>query len=41
MTKLKKRPTFKSEKQEAVFWASHDSTEYAASPRVVGWCFPG
>jgi predicted DNA binding CopG/RHH family protein len=28
MSKLKKRPTFKNEKQEAAFWASHDSTEY-------------
>ncbi len=28
MSKLKKRPTFKNEKQEAAFWASHDSAEY-------------
>lgn len=38
MQKLKKRPTFKSDKQEADFWASHDSTEYidyAKSQRVV------
>lgn len=38
MQKLKKRLTFKSEKQEADFWASHDSTEYinyAKSQRVV------
>ncbi|MBX9658444.1 MAG: BrnA antitoxin family protein [Nitrospiraceae bacterium] len=38
MQKLKKRPTFKSEKQEADFWASHESTEYidyAKSQRVV------
>lgn len=38
MTKLKKRPTFKSEKQEAEFWASHDSKEYvdyAKSRRMV------
>jgi hypothetical protein len=38
VTKLKKRPTFKSEKQEAEFWASHDSTEYvdyAKSRRMV------
>jgi predicted DNA binding CopG/RHH family protein len=28
MSKLKPRPTFKSEAQEAAFWASHDSTEY-------------
>ena len=38
MQKLKKRPTFKSDKQEADFWTSHDSTEYinyAKSQRVV------
>ena len=38
MQKLKKRPTFKSDEQEADFWASHDSTEYinyAKSQRVV------
>jgi predicted DNA binding CopG/RHH family protein len=38
MQKLKKRPTFKSEKLEADFWASHDSTEYidySKSQRVV------
>ena len=28
MSKLKPRPTFKSDAQEAAFWASHDSTEY-------------
>lgn len=28
MSKLKPRPTFKGEAQEAAFWASHDSTEY-------------
>ena len=28
MSKLKLRPTFKSDAQETVFWASHDSTEY-------------
>ena len=38
MSKLKKRPTFKSEKQESEFWASHDSTEdldYAKTRRIV------
>ena len=38
MQKLKKRPTFKSDKQEADFGTSHDSTEYinyAKSQRVV------
>jgi predicted DNA binding CopG/RHH family protein len=28
MRKLKKIPNFKSEKEEAEFWATHDSTEY-------------
>ena len=28
MSKLKLRPTFKSDAQEAAFWGSHDSTEY-------------
>jgi hypothetical protein len=28
MSKLKLKPTFKSEAQEAAFWASRDSTEY-------------
>ena len=38
MSKLKKKPTFKSEAQEASFWATHDSTEYidyANSRRMV------
>ena len=28
MTKLKKIPTFKTEKEEREFWESHDSSEY-------------
>jgi predicted DNA binding CopG/RHH family protein len=28
MTKLKKVPEFKSEKEERKFWESHDSSEY-------------
>jgi predicted DNA binding CopG/RHH family protein len=28
MSKVKLRPTFKSDAQEAAFWASHDSTTY-------------
>lgn len=28
LRKLKTRPVFNSEKQEAAFWASHDSTEF-------------
>lgn len=38
MSKLKRKPTFKTETQEAAFWASHDSTEYidySQSRRVV------
>lgn len=40
MTKLKKRPTFKSEKQEAEFWASHDSTEYVDYSKSRRMVFP-
>lgn len=40
MTKLKKRPTFKSEKQEAEFWASHDSTEYVDYSKSRRMAFP-
>jgi predicted DNA binding CopG/RHH family protein len=38
MSKLKPRPTFKSEAQEAAFWASHDSTayiDYSKSRRMI------
>mgnify|MGYP003396682240 FL=1 len=38
MSKLKLKPTFKTDTQEAAFWASHDSTEYidySQSRRVV------
>ena len=28
MTKLKKIPTFKTEKEERKFWENHDSSEY-------------
>ncbi|MBH0200561.1 MAG: hypothetical protein HP497_14305 [Nitrospira sp.] len=40
MTKLKKRPTFKSEKQEAEFWAAHDSTEYVDYSKSRQMVFP-
>jgi len=40
VTKLKKRPTFKSEKQEAEFWASHDSTEYVDYSKSRQMVFP-
>jgi hypothetical protein len=40
VTKLKKRPTFKSEKQEAEFWVSHDSTEYVDYSKSRRMVFP-
>ena len=38
MSRLKKMPRFKSEAEEAEFWATHDSTEYvdyATAKRVT------
>ncbi len=38
MSKLKKIPRFRSEAEEAEFWATHDSTEYidySAAQRIV------
>ena len=40
MNKLKKGPTFKSEKQEAEFWASNDSTEYVDYCKSRRMVFP-
>ncbi|THJ23655.1 MAG: hypothetical protein CAF45_007400 [Nitrospira sp. CG24E] len=40
MRKLKKRPTFKSDKQEDAFWASHDSTEYIDYSKSQRMVFP-
>ena len=40
MNKLKPRPTFKSEAQEATFWASHDSTEYIDYSKSRRMIFP-
>ena len=40
MTKLKKRPAFKSDKQEAAFWASKDSTEYIDYSKGRRMVFP-
>lgn len=40
MSKLKPRPTFKSEAQEASFWASHDSTEYIDYSKSRRMIFP-
>ena len=40
MSKLKLRPTFKSEAQEAAFWASHNSTEYIDYSKSRRMIFP-
>ncbi|MEO5955304.1 MAG: BrnA antitoxin family protein [Nitrospiraceae bacterium] len=40
MSKLKSKPTFKSEAQEAAFWASHDSTEYIDYSKSRRMIFP-
>jgi predicted DNA binding CopG/RHH family protein len=40
MNKLKPRPTFKSESQEAAFWAAHDSTEYVDYSKSRRMVFP-
>ena len=40
MSKLKLRPTFKSEAEEAAFWASHDSTEYIDYSKSRRMIFP-
>ncbi len=33
MSRIKKRPVFKNEDQERVFWAKHDITDYADMDR--------
>ena len=40
MSKLKPRPMFKSEVQEAAFWASNDSTEYIDYSKSRRMIFP-
>lgn len=40
MRKLKARPTFKSDAQEAAFWATHDSTDYIDYSRSRRMIFP-
>lgn len=40
MSKLKKMPKFKSEKGEADFWATHDSTEYIDYSKARRVMFP-
>lgn len=36
---MKKIPTFKSEREEAVFWASHDSSDFLAETKAVKAAF--
>ncbi len=38
--KLKIIPKFKSEKEERVFWQTHDSTEYVEYKSLENWRFP-
>ncbi len=38
--KLKPKPTFKSEAEEASFWASHDSTDYVDYSKSRRMIFP-
>lgn len=40
MSKLKKMPKFKSEKEESEFWATHDSTEYIDYSQAKRLIFP-
>ena len=40
MNKLKLRPMFKNDAEEAAFWASHDSTEYIDYSRRHKTIFP-
>jgi predicted DNA binding CopG/RHH family protein len=40
MSKLKKIPRFKSEAEEAEFWATHDSTEYIDYSTAKRIAFP-
>jgi len=40
MNKLKKKPTFKNEQEEADFWATHDSTEYVDYAKATRALFP-
>lgn len=40
MSKLKKVPKFKSEKEEFEFWSTHDSTEHVDYSRAKGVLLP-
>ncbi len=40
MRKLKSKPTFKSEAQEAAFWSTHESTDYIDYSKSRRMIFP-
>lgn len=40
MTKLKRIPKFKTEKEERLFWQKADSTEYVDWSKAEKWIFP-
>lgn len=40
MSKVKKKPKFKSEKEEFEFWSTHDSTEYVDYSKAKRVLFP-
>ena len=40
MSKLKKVPKFKSEKEELEFWSTHDSTDYIDYSKTKRTLFP-
>ena len=40
MSKLKRMPKFKSEKEEFEFWSTHDSTEYIDYSKAKRVLFP-
>jgi len=40
MSKVNKIPKFKSEAEEAEFWAAHDSTEYVDYSKAKRFVFP-
>lgn len=40
MRKLKKKPVFKSERAEAAFWQTHDSTDYIDFSKAKRALFP-
>ena len=40
MSKQKKMPKFKSERQETAFWSTHDSTDYVDYSKAKRMLFP-